>query len=150
MRRASEDLPHELADMGLSAIQMAELADVRTKDIHYWAREEFLLRNRNGSRRPFRLSEVPKARLMGELTRKYEMTASRASALADKLLVMHESEPDKYVAVMSLLAAFDQSLETLAEVMAKLRIVDALAEEGLVNMERFAKEARDGRPEDTG
>ena len=129
MHDHADRVPSEFADMKISAIQLAELSGLRTEDIHYWARKGYISRSQNGSgsKRPFAMSELEKVRLMGNLTKKYEMDALKASGLADELLKMHETEPDAYLAALKLLETFDRSLTTLARVLAKVGFVEALS-----------------------
>ena len=123
----NDRVPAGIADMKLSAVQLAELSGLRAEDIHYWARKGYINRSRNGSgsKRPFPMSELEKVRLMGSLTKKYEMDALKASELADELLKMHEREPHAYQAALKLLEAFDKGITTLARVLAEVGFVDA-------------------------
>lgn len=133
MQDRNDHVPSDFADMKISAIQLAELSGLRTEDIHYWARKGYIRRfqNGSGSKRPFAMSELEKVRLMGELTKKYEMDALKASGLADELLKMHENEPDAYRAALTLLEAFDKSLTTLSRFLAETGFVEAFLEANL-------------------
>jgi len=138
MERTMGRFPPEMKDMRVSAIQLAELAGLRPEDIHYWAHKRYIKRSGNGSKRPFSMRDLHKVCLMRDLTRKYGMDALKASKVADELLQMHADKPDAYVAALGLLEAFDKSLTTLAEVLADVGFIEALAASGLVRSEELA------------
>ena len=153
MQNYQERAPVDVADIRVSAIQLAELAGLRPEDIHYWARKKLIKRSANGSKRPFAMSDLPKVSLMGELTRRFGMEAAKAAALTDDLLRMYEDEPDSYVAALGVLEAFDKSMGTLARVLADVGFIDALIESGLVEETELAYEPVDvarGRKKEPG
>ena len=133
MNKSNENLPDELRKMDLSAAQIASLTRLRVEDIHYWTRKGYIRQSPNGVKRKFTLNDVPKISLMGKLAGKYKLEAVKASTLADDLLEMHANEPDAYAAALDLLEAFDVSLKTLAEVLAKVGFREALAATRLIN-----------------
>jgi len=133
MNEDNERMPRELQQMKLSSLQMATLTGLRVEDIHYWTRKKYIRQAPNGTKRRFTIDDVPKVSLMGKLTQKYNLEAIKASTLADDLLEMHDDKPDAYAAALDLLEAFDVSLKTLAEVLAKVGFREALAATRLIN-----------------
>jgi len=118
----------EAGKLQVSAVQLAELSGLQATDIHYWAREGYIKRSMNGSKRPFSLEHLPKVKLMRKMTKDYRLSAAKASALADELLAMHSAEPDAYQAAILLLEEFDKSITILARAAVKAGLPDVLAE----------------------
>jgi DNA-binding transcriptional MerR regulator len=103
-------------DAAVTAVELARLAGVAPKDIHYWGKSEYLEKRRNGSS-SFPLSQVPKAQLMGIFAKQLHMDAATASKLAEQLLPLYATKPDVVAALKTLAAVVDSRIDALARVL---------------------------------
>lgn len=116
----------DIENTKVSAVQLALLADLRPENIHYWAQKAYIRHESNGSKTPFFLSDLPRVRLLKQLTEEFEMEASRAAPFLDELLEMYENEPRAYKAAMNYLSLFKQGIGALARLLSKLGFSEAV------------------------
>ena len=119
----------EILDMEVSAVQLAKLAGVRPEDVHYWARKGYIQHRSNGSKTPFLLSDLPRIRLMKQLIDEFKMEPSHAAPLAERLLAIGPETSDAYEIALMVLRLFEENLELLTRLLAKLGFKQALKEE---------------------
>jgi len=119
-----DHLPSDIADLRISAIQLAELAGVRPEDIHYWARKGYITRSGEGSKRPFSMGLFPLTRLMKHLTKQFKMDAGSAAVIARELMKM---EPEASDAFLKVLEASQTNLQVLAGVLVEIGFLDAFS-----------------------
>lgn len=122
------DLSQEKRDMPVSAAYLAQQAGVRRGDIHYWARKGFIKRRADGSKTPYYLHDLPKIRLMRQIIEGLKLEAKDASALADRILKLHQAGPEQYEAAVNLVEMFIKSFDILTEILVKLGFNKALRE----------------------